>query len=52
MTSERPFSPVLGDQTPAAVQDYIPALEARVTALEAIVQRLEATIQHVTERLQ
>ena len=52
MTSERPFSPELGDQTPAAVQDYIHALEARVTALEAIVQRLEATVQHVTERLQ
>jgi transposase len=52
MTSERPFSPELWDQTPAAVQDYIHALEARVTALEAIVQRLEATLQHVTERLQ
>jgi transposase len=51
MTSERPFSPALWDQTPAAVQDYVPALEGRVTALEAIVQRLEATVQHVTERL-
>jgi hypothetical protein len=51
MTSERPFSPELWDQTPAAVQDYIHALEARVTALEAIVQRLEATVQHVPERL-
>jgi len=52
MTSERPFSPELWDQTPAAVQDYIHALEARVTTLEAIVQCLEATVQHVTERLQ
>ena len=52
MTTERPFSPELWDQTPAAVQDYIRALEARVTALEAIVQRLEATVQHLTERLQ
>jgi transposase len=52
MTTERPFSPELWDQTPAAVQNYICALEARVTALEAIVQRLEVTVQHVTERLQ
>jgi len=49
--TEPPFSPELWDQTPAAVQDYIRTLEARVTALEAIVQRLEATVQHLTERL-
>ena len=52
MMTEPPFSPELWDQTPAAVQDYIRTLEARVTALEAIVQRLEATVQHLTERLQ
>ena len=52
MMTEPPFSPELWDQTPAAVQDYIRTLEARVTALEATVQRLEATVQHVTERLQ
>src|SRR5882724_570669 len=51
MMTEPPFSPELWDQTPAAVQDYIRTLEARVTALEAIVQRLEATVQHLTERL-
>jgi transposase len=52
MNTERPFSQELWDQTPAAVQDYIRALEARVAALEAVVQRLEATVQHLTERLQ
>jgi transposase len=52
MTTQRPFSPELWDQTPAAVQDYIRALEARMPALEAIVQHLEATVQHLTERLQ
>jgi transposase len=52
MMTERPFSPELWDQTPAAVQDYIRTLEARVTAVEAIVQRLEATVQQLTERLQ
>src|SRR5262245_28804943 len=52
MHTERPLSHELWDQTPAAVQDYIRALEARVAALEAIVQRLEATVQHLTERLQ
>ncbi len=52
MNTERPFSQELWEQTPAAVQDYIRALEARVAALEAVVQRLEATVQHVTERLQ
>jgi transposase len=52
MMTEPPFSPALWDQTPAAVQEYIRTLEARVTALEASVQRLEATVQHVTERLQ
>jgi transposase len=51
MNTERPFSQELWEQTPAAVQDYICALEARVTALEAVVQRLEATVQHLTERL-
>jgi protein-L-isoaspartate(D-aspartate) O-methyltransferase len=30
MPTERPFSPTLWEQTPAAVQDYIRALEARV----------------------
>ena len=52
MHTERPLSQELWDQTPAAVQDYIRALEARVAALEAIVQRLEATVRHLTERLQ
>jgi transposase len=52
MTTERPFSQELWDETPAAVQDYICTIEARVTALETIVQRLEATVQHLTERLQ
>jgi transposase len=52
MTTECPFSPELWDQTPAAGQNYIRALKARVTAVEAIVQRLEATVQHLTERLQ
>ena len=45
MNTERPFSQELWDQTPAVVQDYMRALEARVAALEAIVQRLEATVQ-------
>jgi hypothetical protein len=45
MKTERPFSQELWAQTPAAVQDYSRALEARVTALEAIVQRLDATVQ-------
>jgi transposase len=52
MQTERPFSPAVWDQIPAAVQDYVTALEARVAALETIVQRLEATVQHLTERLQ
>ena len=52
MTTERPFSSELWDQTPAAVQDDIHALEARVAALEAIVQRLATAVQHVTERRQ
>ena len=52
MTSERPCSRALWDQTPTAVRDYIHALEGRVTAFEAIVQCLEATVQHVTERVQ
>ena len=52
MNAERPFPSELWEHTPAAVQEYIRALEARVTALEAAVQRLEATVQHLTERLQ
>src|SRR5882724_8059163 len=52
MNAERPFPSELWQHIPAAVQDYIHALEARVTALEAAVQRLEATVQHLTERLQ
>ncbi len=52
MTTERPFSQELWDQTPGAVQDDIRALEARVTALEAAVQGLEATVRQLTERLQ
>jgi transposase len=52
MNTERPFSQVVWEQIPAAVQAYIDALEGRVAALEAAVQRLEATVQHVTERLQ
>jgi uncharacterized coiled-coil protein SlyX len=51
MNAEHPFSPALWKQTPAAVQDYIRALEARVTALESAVQRLEATVQQLTEQL-
>jgi hypothetical protein len=50
MTTERPFSPARWDQTPAAVQDDIRALQARLTAWAAMVQRAEATGQHVTER--
>jgi transposase len=52
MDTERPFSQTVWDQIPAAVQDYIDALEARVAALEAAVQRLEATVDHLAERLQ
>jgi transposase len=52
MNAEWPFPSELWQQTPAAVQDYIHALEARVTALEAAVQRLEAMVQQLTERLQ
>ena len=52
MNAERPFPSELWEQNPAAVQDYIHALEARVTAVEAVVQRLEATVLHLTERLQ
>jgi transposase len=52
MDTERPFSQAVWDQIPAAVQDYITALEARMAALGAAVQRLEATVQHLTERLQ
>jgi uncharacterized coiled-coil protein SlyX len=52
MDTERPFSQAVLDQIPAAVQDYITALEARMAALGAAVQRLEATVQHLTERLQ
>jgi transposase len=52
MNTERPFSQELWEQTPAAVQDYIRALDARVAALEAVVQRLEATVRDLAERLQ
>ena len=52
MNAERPFPSELWQHIPAAGQDDIDALEARVTALEAAVQRLEATVQHLTERLQ
>jgi transposase len=52
MNAERPFPPELWEQTPAAVQGYIRALEARVTALETAVQRLEATVQDLQERVQ
>lgn len=52
MNPERPFSQELWDETPAAVQDYIRTIEARVAALETVVQRLEATVQQLTERLQ
>ena len=50
MNAEHPCSPALWEQTPAAVQDDIRALEARVTALERAVQRLEATVQPLTEQ--
>ena len=52
MTTERPFSQELWDQTAGAVQDYIHALGARVTALEAAVHGLEVTVRQLTERLQ
>jgi transposase len=52
MSPEHPFSPELWEQIPAAVQDYIRTLEARVTMLEVAIQRLEATVQQLTERLQ
>jgi transposase len=52
MNTMRPFSQALWDQTPAAVQDYLEALEARVAALEGTVGRLEAAVQHLTEQVQ
>jgi transposase len=52
MSANRPFPSELWEQTPAAVQDYICTLEARVTALESAVQRLEAIVQRLTEQLQ
>jgi transposase len=52
MNANCPFSQAVWDQTPAAVQDYIDALEVRVAALEQTVQRLEATVQHLTEHVQ
>lgn len=52
MNANCPFSQAVWDQTPAAVQDYIDALEVRVAALEKTVQRLEATVQHLTEHVQ
>lgn len=45
MNATRPFSQALWEQTPAAVQDYLEALEARVAALEATVQQLRAQLQ-------
>jgi hypothetical protein len=47
MDTKRPFSQTLWEQTPAAVQDYICAIEARVMALDSAVQHLEATVQQV-----
>jgi transposase len=52
MNANRPFSQAVWDQTPAAVQDYIDALEVRGAALESTVQRLEATVQHLAEHVQ
>ncbi|MGH8065507.1 MAG: IS66 family transposase [Candidatus Entotheonellia bacterium] len=52
MNAERPFSQALWDQTPAAVQDYGAALEARVAVLETAVRRLEVVVQHLTEHVQ
>ncbi len=52
MNPKRPFSQELWEQTPAAVQDYICALEARVAALEAAVERLATTVQQLREQLQ
>ena len=52
MNANRPFSQAVWDQTPAAVQDDLEVLEARVAALEGTVQRLEATLQHLTEQVQ
>ena len=51
MNAKRPFSQALWDQTPAAVQDYLEALEARVVALEGTVRRLEAAVQQLTEHV-
>ena len=45
MNAKRPFSHALLDQTPAAVQDYLEALEARVAALEALVQQMREQLQ-------
>jgi transposase len=52
MTAQRPFSQALWDQTPAAVQDYLQGLEARVAALEEAVQRLEAMVRQLREHVQ
>jgi transposase len=52
MNADCPFPSELWEQTPAAVQDYIRTLEARVIALETAIQRLDATVQQLTERLQ
>ena len=52
MNAQRPFSQALWDQTPAAVQDYLQVLEARVAALEEAVQRLEAMVQQLREHMQ
>lgn len=52
MNAKHPFSQALWDQTPAAVQDDLEVLEARVAALEGTVRRLEAAVQHLTEHVQ
>jgi transposase len=52
MNVHRPFSQAVWDQTPAAVQDDLDALEVRGAAVESTVQRLEATVQHLTAHVQ
>jgi transposase len=49
MHTRRPFSQALWDQTPAAVQDYLEARDARVAALAGTVGRLEAAVPQLTE---
>ena len=52
MDTKPPLPQAIWERTPAEVQAYICALEARVAVLEAMVQHLPATIQQLTERLQ